>query len=199
MGEVTFWIGQAFTVLAVIISFISYQMKTNRGILVALTLATLMSCIGYAILGRAGGLWLNVVCIIRNICYYFKDKKILSSKLVPVVLAVVMGIMGALSWEAYYSVFFVVGLVLNTLAMGYFGPQNLRKSILLTSSLILIYNVGPILGPVFTGEIFSGSSEAVSLIKSVPVGGVINESVSIASAIIGLIRYRHTSDENPTA
>ncbi len=193
--EVTFWIGQAFSILAVIISFISYQMKTSRGILIALTLATLMSCIAYAILGRDGGLWLNVVCIIRNICYYFKDKKILSSKLVPVVLAVIMGVMGALSWEAYYSVFFVVGLVLNTLAMGYFGPQNLRKSILLTSSLILIYNIGPILVPIFTGTIFSGTPDVVAEIGKISVGGVINESVSIASSIIGLIRFRKMGDE----
>lgn len=192
--EATFWIGQAFSILAVIISFVSYQMKTSRGILVALTLATLMSCIAYAVLGRDGGLWLNVVCIIRNICYYFKDKRFLSSKAVPVVLAVVMGVMGALSWEAYYSVFFVVGLVLNTLAMGYFGPQNLRKSILLTSSLILIYNIGPILVPIFTGTIFSGTPDVVEQIGKISVGGVINESVSIASSVIGLIRYRKTVD-----
>ena len=192
--EITFWIGQAFSILAVIISFISYQMKTSRGILIALTLATLMSCIAYAVLGRDGGLWLNVVCIIRNICYYFKDKKILSSKLVPVVLAVIMGVMGALSWEAYYSVFFVVGLVLNTLAMGYFGPQNLRKSILLTSSLILIYNIGPILVPIFTGTIFDGTPDVVAQIGKISVGGVINESVSIASSVIGLIRYRKTKE-----
>ena len=191
-----FWIGQAFSILAVIISFISYQMKTSRGILIALTLATTMSCIAYAVLGRDGGLWLNIVCIVRNICYYFKDKKILSSKLVPVVLAIIMGVMGALSWEEYYSIFFVVGLVLNTLAMGYFGPQNLRKSILLTSSLILIYNIGPILGIFFAGELFSGSAEAVEQIGKISVGGVINESVSIASSAIGLVRYRKTKEAN---
>ena len=193
--ELTFWIGQAFSILAVIISFISYQMKTSRGILVALSLATLMSCIAYAILGRAGGLWLNVICIVRNVCYYFKDKPVLSSKWVPVVLAVIMGVAGAWSWEEYYSIFFVVGLMLNTLAMGYFGPQNLRKSILVTSTMILIYNIGPILIPIFTGTIFSGSAEVTAQIGKISVGGVINESVSIASAVIGLIRYRQSKSE----
>lgn len=193
--EATFWIGQAFSILAVIISFISYQMKTSRGILVALSLATLMSCIAYAILGRDGGLWLNVVCIIRNVCYYFKDKRFLSSKAVPVVLAVIMGVMGALSWEAYYSAFFVIGLMLNTLAMGYFGPQNLRKSVILTSSMILIYNIGPILIPVFTGAIFNPTPQVMDQVGKISVGGVINESVSIASSIIGLIRYRQSKKE----
>ena len=167
-----FWIGQGFSILAVIISFISYQMKTSRGILVTLSLATVMSCIAYAFLGGWTGLGLNVMCIIRNVCYYFKDKPVLKSKLIPVILTVIMGILRVFLWEGYHSIFFVVGIMLNTLAMGYFGPQNLRKSILLTSSLILIYNL---------------------FIPS--YGGVFNESVSIASAIIGLIRYRKTVTE----
>lgn len=167
-----FWIGQGFSILAVIISFISYQMKTSRGILVTLSLATVMSCIAYAFLGGWTGLGLNVMCIIRNVCYYFKDKPVLKSKLIPVILTVIMGILSIFLWEGYHSIFFVVGIMLNTLAMGYFGPQNLRKSILLTSSLILIYNL---------------------FIPS--YGGVFNESVSIASAIIGLIRYRKTVTE----
>ena len=174
--EVTFWIGQGFSILAVIISFISYQMKTSRGILVTLSLATVMSCIAYAFLGGWTGLGLNIMCIIRNVCYYYKEKPVLSSKLIPVVLTVIMGILSVFLWEGYHSIFFVVGIMLNTLAMGYFGPQNLRKSILLTSSLILIYNL---------------------FIPS--YGGVFNESVSIVSSIIGLIRYRKMGDETQQA
>ena len=86
-----------------------------------------------------------------------------------------MGIMGALSWEEYYSIFFVVGLVLNTLAMGYFNAQNLRWSIFLTSSLILIYNL---------------------FIPS--IGGTVNEVVAITSAVIGIIRY-HKNDDPETS
>ncbi|MBQ4113523.1 MAG: YgjV family protein [Clostridia bacterium] len=36
---------------------------------------------------------------------------------------------------------FVFGITLNTLAMGYYNSPNLRKGILLTSTLILIYNL----------------------------------------------------------
>jgi hypothetical protein len=85
----------------------------------------------------------------------------------PILLAAVMSVMSVFLWEGYHSLFFVVGLALNTLAMGYFNPQNLRKSILLTSSLILIYNL---------------------FIPS--IGGAINEVVAISSAAIGLIRNR---------
>lgn len=159
--------GQIVGVLAVILSFLTYQMKSNRGILAVLSCATVLFCVHYACLGATVGVALNIVGIIRNLCYYHNDKKILSSKAVPVILAAVMGVLGIFTWEGYHSIFFVVGLMLNTLAMGYFGPQNLRKSLLLTCSLIFIYNI-------FT---FS-------------IGGMINETVAIVSAIVGLWRFR---------
>ena len=78
-----------------------------------------------------------------------------------------MAVMSAFLWEGYHSIFFVIGITVNTLAMGYLNAQNLRKSILLTSSLILIYNL---------------------FIPS--IGGSINEVVAIASSAIGIYRHR---------
>ena len=159
--------GQIISIVAVIVSFITYQMKSKRGIMVMLSVATGISCIAYGMLGGTVALVLNLVSIVRNICYCNSDKRILSSKAIPVVLALIMGVLSIFTWEGAHSAFFVVGLMLNTLAMGYWGPQNLRKSILLTSSLILIYNL---------------------FIPS--IGGTVNEVVAITSAVIGLIRYR---------
>ena len=159
-------IGQVISVIAVIVSFITYQMKSDRAIFITLSVATAIACVAYALLGGTVALVLNLFSIVRNICYCYRDKKILSSKAVPIVLALIMGVLSIFTWEGAYSLFFVVGIMLNTLAMGYFNPQNLRKSILLTSSLIMIYNL---------------------FIPS--IGGTINEIVAISSAVIGLIRY----------
>lgn len=160
-------VGQIIGIVAVFFSFLSYQMKSKRGILAVLSAAIVLFCIHYALLGATVGLVLNIVGLIRNFCYYHNDKKILSSKAVPVILAAVMGVLGIFTWEGYHSVFFVVGLMLNTLAMGYLDPQNLRKSLLVTCTLIFIYNA---LTPSY--------------------GGMINEAVAMASAVVGLIRYR---------
>lgn len=163
-------IGQVISVIAVIVSFITYQMKSSRAIFVTLSIATGISCVAYAMLGGTTALWLNLVSILRNVCYCFRDKHRVLYYGLPVVLALIMSVMSVFLWEGYHSAFFVVGLALNTLAMGYFNPQNLRKSILLTSSLILIYNL---------------------FIPS--IGGTINELVAITSSIIGLYRYRKTA------
>ena len=93
----------------------------------------------------------------------------LAARILPPALALIMAVMSAFLWEGYHSIFFVVGITLNTLAMGYFNAQNLRKSILLTSSLILVYN----------------------LLMPIPsIGGSINEVVAITSSVIGLICYK---------
>ncbi|MBE6585809.1 MAG: YgjV family protein [Ruminococcaceae bacterium] len=165
-------IGQVVGIVAVVISFLTYQMKSKRGILAMLSCATVLFCIHYACLKAPVGVFLNIVGIIRNLCYYHSDKKILSSKFVPIILASAMGVLGIITWEGVHSLFFVVGLMLNTLAMGYFGPQNLRKSLLLTCTLIFIYNA-----------------------CTFSIGGMINETVAVISAIIGLVRYRR---ENTT-
>ena len=77
------------------------------------------------------------------------------------------------TWEGYHSAFFVVGITLNTLAMGYFTSQGLRKSILLTSTLLLLYD---------------------ALIPGSPsISGILNETIAITSSIIGIIRFRKTA------
>ena len=163
-------IGQVISVIAVIVSFITYQMKSSRAIFITLSIATAISCVAYALLGGTVALVLNLFSIVRNISYCYRDKKFFSGTWLPIVLALIMGVLSVFAWEGWHSVFFAVGIMLNTLAMGYFGPQNLRKSILLTSSLIMIYNL---------------------FIPS--IGGTINELVAISSAIIGIIRYRKTT------
>ena len=163
--------GQVISLIAVILSFVTYQMKSKKGIMVMLSVATGISCIAYALLGGTVALVLNLVSIVRNVCFYHKDNSILSSKAVPIILALIMGVFSIFTWEGAYSAFFVVGLMLNTLAMGYFNAQNLRWSILLTSSLIMIYNL---------------------FIPS--IGGTVNEIVAISSAVTGLIRYRNKKE-----
>ncbi|MBQ3591957.1 MAG: YgjV family protein, partial [Clostridia bacterium] len=60
-----------------------------------------------------------------------------------------------------------------TVFMSMRSPQLLRISILFTCSLILVYNI----------FVFS-------------IGGILNESVSIVSAAIGIVRFTKNSGKN---
>lgn len=159
--------GQIFGWLAAILAFISYQCKTHTKLLAVQTFSTLSICISYLLLDARSGMLLNFICILRNFVIFKKDTKIFSYSFWPYVLAGVMAVMGLLSWQGPMSLLIIIGLTINTIFLYFPNVQNLRKSILLTSSMILVYNV-----------------------YYTVWGGVVNELIAISSAIIGLYRYR---------
>ena len=158
--------GQLAGVVAVILGFVSFQMKTRRQILFSQIAAAAVFCVHYGLIGAVSGMVLNAVSVVRTVVYSNNDKKIFSGRYWPAVFAVIMGTLGLLSWQDWYSVFAVAGMVINTICMSLKNPQSIRKSILVTSPLVLIYNC----------FVFS-------------LGGLVYESVAIVSAVIGLLRF----------
>lgn len=159
-------IGHILGFIAIGLFFVSYQIFDKRRLVLTQTMATALLCLQYLLIGAYSGFALNVVCIIRNALYYFRDKKENKGLILPILLAGVMLAVSVFSWEGYHSLLIISGLVINTVCMGVFNAQNLRKSVLLTCVLVLIYNI------------FEGS-----------YSGMISESVSWTSALIGVIRY----------
>ena len=80
-----------------------------------------------------------------------------------------MGIMGVISWQGPMSLLIIIALVVNTLFLYFPNVQSLRKSVIVTSSLIMIYNIYYCVW-----------------------GGVFNELIAISSSVIGIYRYRKT-------
>jgi len=133
-----------------------------------------MLCLQYILIGAYSGFGLNIVCIIRRIFYFHRDKKVLSGSWLPIVLSFVMAVISLFSWDGYHSLFIILGLIINTVCMGVCNSQNLRKSILITCPLILVYNI------------LEGS-----------FGGAVSETISLISAIIGIIRYEKSVQREP--
>lgn len=163
-------IGQAFGILAVILTFVSYQCKGKRSLLISQTSSSAAMVLHYLFLGASTGYVLNIICILRNFIYFFKNKKPFDNPVIPYILAVIMGVAGAYSWNGLPSLLIISALMINTVFLAR-SPQSLRKSILLTSSLILIYNI-----------------------FNLAIGGIINESVAITSSAIGIYRFRSNKE-----
>lgn len=159
-------IGQIIGLGAMAILCLSYQTGDRKKLLIMQTVGTGLFCVHYLLIGAVSALWLNVVCFCRNIVYYFKDRHPLIEKGAPVLFAVIMAVMGVFSWENLFSLFIVVGLVINTLCLSFTDPQRIRYSLLVSSPLVLIYD--------FTALTW---------------GGIINETLTVISALIGIIRF----------
>ncbi len=162
-------IGHILGFISVGLFFYSYQRTQKAKIMIIQTVATALSCIQYLLIGAFSGFALNIVCIIRNFVFYHRDKNNNTDLASPVVFALCMAVVSVFSWEGIHSLLITMGLVVNTVCMGIFDAKTFRKTILISSSLILVYNIFA----------FSYS-------------GILSESISLISVIIGIIRYRNT-------
>ena len=162
-----FVIANIIAFVAVAVTFISYQVNSQKKLLVIQIIATVISAISFMVLGAWTGFAMNCVAILRNDAYYNKDKNPFDSKLVPYVFAAIMIGFGIATWTEWYCVLSVAGLVINTVALSSPSAQLIRGSILVTSPMVLLYDL-------LAGNIV----EAVK------------ELIAIISAVIGIVRYR---------
>ena len=166
--NISWIIGQLLGVVAIILGIISYQVKTDKKLLFVLMLNGAVFAVHYYLLGAMPAAVMNVVGVVRNIVYSGKEKKFYHPVLIPALFAVIMGVMGTLSWQGPESILVIAGLVINTVCVSFKNPQNIRKSILVTSPMVLVYDA------------YAGS-----------IGGVIYEAMVIVSSIIGIVRYKN--------
>ena len=165
-------VAQTLGIVAVVLGFISYQVKTDKKLLFVNALTCAVFSVHYYLLGAIPAAVLNGVGVVRNIVYYYKDKSFYKPKLFPVLFAVIMLALGIYSANGVHSVLVVAGLVINTVCLSFKSAQNVRKSVLITCPMVLIYDT-----------------------IEHSFGGVVYESVAIVSAVIGIVRYRKTQGE----
>lgn len=162
-------IGHVAGFVSVGLFFYSYQCTEKRKLMVVQTVATALSCVQYLLIGAFSGFALNVVCIIRNLTFYYRDKQKRTDVVLPILFSLCMAGASAFSWEGTHSLLITLGLVVNTMCMGICSANDFRKTILISSSLILVYNIFA----------FSYS-------------GILSESISLISVVIGIVRYSST-------
>ena len=161
-------LGQILGVVAPILTFVSYQVNSKNKLLALSTASTSAVCLSYLLLGGSSGFALNIVCIVRNVIYFFMDSKSTANRVAAAMLALAIGGLGALSWEGPISILMIVALMVNTVFMSFGNPQLLRQSVIGTSSLILIYNI---------------------FMVHPTIGGIVNESIAIVASIVGIVVF----------
>lgn len=160
-------LGQILGFIAIALGILSYQMKTQKNLLLLQLANSAIFCLHYLLIGAISGMALNLVGLTRNVVFFRRNLKGKKDKLTPIIFTVITAIVGIISWEAWYSIFVFSGMVIHAFCMAFSNAQNVRKSILVTSPLVIIYDV------------FAHS-----------VGGAIYETVAIVSSVLGIVRHR---------
>lgn len=159
--------GQILGIVSFGIAFALYQMKDKKSLLIMQTALVTVVSIHYFCLKAYPAMAMNFFGIIRNIVYYRKD--IFKWKHTPLIISVLMMFVGIFSSSGVWSVLVVAGLTINTYCLSFEEPQRFRFSILVTSPMVLIYDI----------IVFS-------------FGGILMEGISIISALIGIARNAKT-------
>ena len=161
------FIGQALSIVALIITIVSYQFNDKRKLLAAQIASTACLAISYFLLGGTAGFYLNLVGIVRNVCFCFQPNKKWFRYLSGAFFSVAMAAVGIRFWSGPSDLLIIIALVINSFMLSAFSAQALRYSILFTCSLMTAYAV---------------------ICRN--LGAICNESFSIVSSFIGILRYQ---------
>ena len=169
-------IGQILGIIAMALTFLSYQMNSKKSLLFVQTFATAFMCASYFFLGAYSGCALTAVSVVRNIVFYFQSQETNFHYYSGFGFGLLMIVAGAFFWQGYVSLIIIIAIAANTVFMSFGDPQLLRKSILFTSTAVFVYNV----------FVFS-------------IGGMANETIAIISSIIGIVRFRKDKGSEATS
>ena len=163
---VTYVIGQLFGIVAVILGFICFRLKTPGKILALQIIVASVFVLHFLCLGVYSGAALNVVAGVQCVCYYFRDKRGSKSLVLPIVFTIVVIVACILTWDGWQCIFLMLGLIANCVSLSLSSAQNIRYVMFIKSPLCFVYNV----------IVFS-------------LGGMIYETATFTSSIIGTVKY----------
>lgn len=173
LGELGNTIGQILSIVAVITGFISFQTRSPKGLLIFQIITALIFSAHYALIGAMTAAGLNLVGAIQCLCYYIRNKRQSQSPIIPVIFTALIILTSLLTWDGWYSILIMIGLVVNSIGFSLSNIQTIRKLTLIKSPLCLVYNL-----------------------CAYSIGGVIFEGAVLVSAVIGLIRGRHLAEKD---
>ena len=160
--------GQTLSIIGMILTVLSFQLKSKKHILVMQTAGSAFFLASFILLKSLSAVYLNVVFLIRNIIFYFRaDKKWARHKIWLYALLLAVTTAGFLGYRSVWDILPIIGSIFGTVA-AYMDNENMFRMLKLGDSPCwFIYNL------------------------SIPsLGGVICETINIASIILGLIRFR---------
>lgn len=167
---------QAIGIVAMALNILSYQRKRQRDIILMQMGGAMLFTVNFIMLGASTGACLNFIAILRAAVYAnkerFRGEKVawcwLFSGIFVSVYILSFAVFGKnpTTYNLIVEAIPVVAMVVTTISFRAKEASTVRKLALIGSPLWLIYNC-----LFFT------------------IGGIICETVSIISAIVGMIRY----------
>jgi hypothetical protein len=124
-----------------------------------------LSSVHYLFLGGYTGMCINLASCFTNAVYWRRNKLGKSNLIFQILFGAMFVALGLLSWHSPFSMFVIIAKLISSVAMGIHNPRIIRILNLISFPCWLIYNI------------HMGS-----------FSGIISDSLSITSVVIGIIR-----------
>ena len=159
-------ITQVIGIVAAVIAGLSYQAKTPKGIAMVQCVSGTLFAANFFMLGAFTGAAMNVIGLGRNLFYCFGKKEVVAKTATPIIVSSVFVIAGALSWNGWFSILPIIGMVVSSFTYWLENARVARLMCLITSIAWIIYNI-----------------------KSFSIGGIATEVFALFSIFTAIIRY----------
>lgn len=158
LSQIIGFMGTAFIVFGM-------QQKKYDRIVFCKIANSFLSSVHYLLLGGYTGMCINLASCFSNGVYWYRNKKGKSNTVFQIIFAIAFVALGLLSWHSPFSIFVIIAKLISSIALGIDNPRVIRILNLISFPCWLVYNI------------HMGS-----------VVGMISDSLSIASVVIGIIR-----------
>ena len=168
---------QGIGFVAVLFFIFSYQLRSNRMLFLCQLLGCSIFCLQFCLMGAYTGAVSLLVNILRNLLLLKIDQwDWVKSKVTMSGILLLLAVMTILTWDGWISLLPLASVGVTTVGYWTNNAQKLRLSQFFGSPCTLLYDV---------------------LIHS--WGGVISESITLASIIISVFRFGWSDLEKQTA
>ena len=157
-------ISQGLGILGAALNISSFQMKSNKKLILCQFLGSTFFLFNYLLLNAYTGCIMNGLGVIRNFVFLGGDKTRKPFVLILVNLAFITGTI--FTWQGFISIFPLVGMIAATVTMYMNSGKAMRMAQLFISSPCwLVYNLASMTIGGVACEIFVITSTAISFIR----------------------------------
>lgn len=157
-------IGKIVGYVAIISSFVIYQQKSQKGLLICKGISDILWIIHYAFLGAFTGAAVTIVALIRELTFFTVKSENKKRKSTLIIFLIASAVCTAFTWKNFFSIFALMGSLLSVTSFWVGSPKLSRVLSFPISICMLIYGV-------------SNNSNAV----------LINEIIVITSSLLGIL------------
>lgn len=158
-------IAMCFGVAAMIEGIITYQSNKHKNIMMFMVLNALLWSCHYVFLGLYTPIAMNLINVVRNVVYSFRDKKWAQNNIIPAVFVVISLGLGIATWESAWSALPMIATVLFSIGCWCKDTKKLRLLSVPASLSWMVYNLANKSLPGFLNEIFVVVSIIVAFIR----------------------------------